>query len=729
MESIEKPPSFKLTRENLQRGGEKVKDYWLGRLREKEYATVVVGARYDQSPLIMKYKGLPLHLVAREAAEEMAGEVLGDGKVKMERVYLISTFDVWFEFVRGEEAVYVNAFNFETVSWTELADRDSSPCNPVQQELKKNRWREIERFAAEDREDIAFFRSATTRVISNVPDFNQFDNTYASGYCACGCANAAGGNVLGYLDYLGYQNTWDEVNDPEGRSLINELREATETFCGNGQGVTYDSKVAPGMLAVFEGKGYGSLDYYQYCFNNWCCCGYTFPERLHYWIDMGYPFYLSSSNIPGPLDGTFPEEGYGSHAVTAIGYEGDYPIVHDNWQVTGRDVTLGALFPEDWGIGVIIPSQSQQLKHDDGSLESSWYSNGAGFAVRFTPAAYPFTLNTARIVLSACGWPDPGGNGFKVMVYDDDGRNGSPQTLLSDTITITNGVRGDWSDVNLKEKKSGGGDIVIRDGSFYVLYLQVGNFPNCPGLMTDKDGPFAHRSWSFYNGLWELLDSEYGNFGIRSTGVCSAVPPPDEHVLSVAVYPDGGGTVSKDPDKPSYDSNETVTITALPNSGYFFDYWGGDATGSDSATSIIMNGDKMATAYFKKGEWPFIYQKILKEFKDGYLPALRKYRDKVLVKDPLGRRYVDLLYRHSGEVARILLNDQGLRSQAGDIIGKIIPIIKSLPDGKRMVLPREQIEEIKNFLDNFVPDAGPELLAVIEQLKEDLEKEKIFPVK
>jgi plastocyanin len=59
------------------------------------------------------------------------------------------------------------------------------------------------------------------------------------------------------------------------------------------------------------------------------------------------------------------------------------------------------------------------------------------------------------------------------------------------------------------------------------------------------------------------------------------------------------GTVTKSPDKTSYNAGDTVTLTAMPSSGYKFYGWSGDAVGSSLILSIIMDNSKQITAVFQ----------------------------------------------------------------------------------------------------------------------------------
>ena len=58
------------------------------------------------------------------------------------------------------------------------------------------------------------------------------------------------------------------------------------------------------------------------------------------------------------------------------------------------------------------------------------------------------------------------------------------------------------------------------------------------------------------------------------------------------------GSVSRSPDKAQYDDGEQVTLTANADSGYDFDNWSGDASGSNTSITVTMNSDKNITANF-----------------------------------------------------------------------------------------------------------------------------------
>jgi len=60
----------------------------------------------------------------------------------------------------------------------------------------------------------------------------------------------------------------------------------------------------------------------------------------------------------------------------------------------------------------------------------------------------------------------------------------------------------------------------------------------------------------------------------------------------------GDGSVTKNPDKASYNQGETVTLQAAPNAGYSFKNWSGDLSGSTNPATLVMDADKSVTAGF-----------------------------------------------------------------------------------------------------------------------------------
>jgi poly(beta-D-mannuronate) lyase len=72
--------------------------------------------------------------------------------------------------------------------------------------------------------------------------------------------------------------------------------------------------------------------------------------------------------------------------------------------------------------------------------------------------------------------------------------------------------------------------------------------------------------------------------------------------LSVAIFitkTDGGsGTVMLDPPNGIYSKGTVVTLTAIPDTGNQFNGWGGDLSGSENPTALLMDAHKSVTVIF-----------------------------------------------------------------------------------------------------------------------------------
>jgi hypothetical protein len=58
------------------------------------------------------------------------------------------------------------------------------------------------------------------------------------------------------------------------------------------------------------------------------------------------------------------------------------------------------------------------------------------------------------------------------------------------------------------------------------------------------------------------------------------------------------GSVSRNPDKTTYNNGDSVVLTPTANSGYEFTNWTGDATGNNNPLTVLMNSDKNIIANF-----------------------------------------------------------------------------------------------------------------------------------
>ena len=68
---------------------------------------------------------------------------------------------------------------------------------------------------------------------------------------------------------------------------------------------------------------------------------------------------------------------------------------------------------------------------------------------------------------------------------------------------------------------------------------------------------------------------------------------------SLALTPGAGGDVAATPAKPVYSPGETVSVSMSEDADFRFTGWGGDLSGLDSPTDLVMDNNKSVTAEFK----------------------------------------------------------------------------------------------------------------------------------
>lgn len=90
------------------------------------------------------------------------------------------------------------------------------------------------------------------------------------------------------------------------------------------------------------------------------------------------------------------------------------------------------------------------------------------------------------------------------------------------------------------------------------------------------------------------LKTSLANVEVKS---CTGTNPSD---FTLTINAGTGGTVSKDPNSNSYTSGTKVKLTATASTGYVFKSWSGDASGTNAAVEITMDGNKTVTAVFEQ---------------------------------------------------------------------------------------------------------------------------------
>lgn len=79
--------------------------------------------------------------------------------------------------------------------------------------------------------------------------------------------------------------------------------------------------------------------------------------------------------------------------------------------------------------------------------------------------------------------------------------------------------------------------------------------------------------------------------------------PQGNYTLEVFIDPPDGGEVVKNPNKTYYSLNETVSLEAIPNEGFYFEGWSGNLTGSQNPATVTITGNLRITANFSRSQY------------------------------------------------------------------------------------------------------------------------------
>ncbi len=135
-----------------------------------------------------------------------------------------------------------------------------------------------------------------------------------------------------------------------------------------------------------------------------------------------------------------------------------------------------------------------------GGTGISWLGGGGGVGYYWIPPFTPCYLNKAEVQILA----DNTGVGFHIQVYDDDGPNGTPGTML-DSIFVAPGTFtiGALHTINMTQP------ILISSGGFYIAWMMGG-----ADIALDQDAinPYSNRSFEILGPASNPLNwAEYRN--------------------------------------------------------------------------------------------------------------------------------------------------------------------------------------------------------------------------
>jgi hypothetical protein len=134
------------------------------------------------------------------------------------------------------------------------------------------------------------------------------------------------------------------------------------------------------------------------------------------------------------------------------------------------------------------------LDYSDGLPDGaglSWSGGSGGIGYYIEPPFYPCKIDAYRMYITS----DATGQGCILKIYDDDGPNGGPGTLLDSTVAGPGSFGlNSYSSILLSN------NVVIQSGGFYVLWEMPGG--SSITLARDLTPPISFRAMEVLGGAW-----------------------------------------------------------------------------------------------------------------------------------------------------------------------------------------------------------------------------------
>jgi hypothetical protein len=172
-------------------------------------------------------------------------------------------------------------------------------------------------------------------------------------------------------------------------------------------------------------------------------------------------------------------------------------------------------------------------------------------------------------------------------VYDGEGL---PANRLG--VTASTAVSGstDWQTINLTSPAFVAGGTTV-----WLAWVYESN----PGIYYETGSPGradAGEGWA--GGMPDPFGSSTQANYLYSIYADYTPSAPPQYTLTINIV--GQGSVALNPPGGVYDAGTVVTLTATADSGWQFDNWSGDLSGSTNPTTIIMNSNKTVTVTFSE---------------------------------------------------------------------------------------------------------------------------------
>jgi len=124
--------------------------------------------------------------------------------------------------------------------------------------------------------------------------------------------------------------------------------------------------------------------------------------------------------------------------------------------------------------------------------------------------------------------------------------------------------------------------------------------------------------------------------------------------------------------------------------------------------------------------WPKLYRNILGDRPAENIRLLRDFRDTVLITSSTGKRYVEVLYKNSLEIALLLLSDEELRVRTARVMEDLLPHLPLMVQGREVVVASHTVAAFEALLESFAAQAQPGMQAALRSIKNGVHERALF---
>jgi uncharacterized repeat protein (TIGR02543 family) len=290
----------------------------------------------------------------------------------------------------------------------------------------------------------------------------------------------------------------------------------------------------------------------------------------------------------------------------------------------------------------------------------------------------------ADLRLSDAAWQDGQTNHFgRIWISKSAGSN-QPPVLTSPHLAGAN--VGQTTEIPVRATDADGQALTLsldRAPSFATLA------PSGAGSATLRLAPTAADVRECAVFVVRILASESGASGLADAETVIVTVPAPQCALTLQTAT--GGSTNPAPGTTSYPAGASVTLSAVPSSGYSFSGWTGDVPAEQknaNPLTFYVEADLTVKANFKKdsggggdddgGGGCFIATACYGTAMAEEVRILSAFRDRYLLADPRGRAFVELYYALSPPLADRIRDKEGIKAFVREFLRPIVLAMKWL---------------------------------------------------